>query len=265
LPPPSLPRYVKVPAADRASDESLAKLKEALRRTFVEVDDSMVKTPEMADRRDRSGCTAIAVVVTPTHFLCANAGDSRSVYATGGKTEAGGQEMKTVPLSFDHKPFHPEELTRIDNAGGYVSMKRVDGDLAVSRALGDFQYKDREDLPAEQQKVTCNPDVTVCARTPEDEFVVLACDGIWDVASNEEGTAMVQAILDEGEGTPVNIAEEILDTCLEKGSRDNMTACVILCGGARIAETGGGVASRREKRAAAAREKEIENTPVPRV
>jgi hypothetical protein len=44
-----------------------------------------------------------------------------------------------------------------------------------------------------------------------------------------------------------------------------MTACVILCGGARIAETGGGVASRREKRAAAAREKEIENTPVPRV
>jgi hypothetical protein len=63
------------------------------------------------------------------------------------------------------------------------------------------RYKDREDLPAEQQKVTCNPDVTVCARTPEDEFVVLACDGIWDVASNEEGTAMVQAILDEGEGT----------------------------------------------------------------
>ena len=49
-------------------------------------------------------------------------------------------------MSEDHKPNNAEELERIHNAGGTVSMKRVDGDLAVSRSLGDFQYKDRPDL-----------------------------------------------------------------------------------------------------------------------
>jgi hypothetical protein len=62
-----------------------------------------------------------------------------------------------IALSEDHKPYNPGEHERIDKAGGYVSMKRVDGDLAVSRALGDFQYKNREDLPPQQQKVTAHP------------------------------------------------------------------------------------------------------------
>jgi serine/threonine protein phosphatase PrpC len=59
----------------------------------------------------------------------------------------------TKPLSEDHKPTDEGEKNRIEAAGGTVSWKRVDGDLAVSRALGDFQYKTRPDLPAEQQKV----------------------------------------------------------------------------------------------------------------
>ena len=51
------------------------------------------------------------------------------------------------------------ERSRIENAGGKVSWKRVDGDLAVSRALGDFFYKNRDDLPPQDQKVTAFPDI----------------------------------------------------------------------------------------------------------
>ncbi len=62
---------------------------------------------------------------------------------------------KVVMATKDHKPFHDEERDRIEAAGGRVVMKRVDGDLAVSRALGDFQYKD-ERLPASKCKVLKN-------------------------------------------------------------------------------------------------------------
>ncbi len=62
---------------------------------------------------------------------------------------------KVVMATKDHKPFNCEERDRIEAAGGYVFMKRVDGDLAVSRALGDFQYKD-EHLPAAKCKVLRN-------------------------------------------------------------------------------------------------------------
>lgn len=79
-----------------------------------------------------SGTTASTVMITPTHIICANAGDSRSILVT---------EDRVVELSKDHKPSNDTELQRIRLAGGSVALGRVDGDLAVSRALGDFQYK----------------------------------------------------------------------------------------------------------------------------
>lgn len=92
---------------------------------------------------ERSGCTAVAVVVTPTHIVTANAGDSRACLSRGGKN---------VELSYDHKPYNEGERSRIERAGGMVSMKRVDGELAVSRALGDFQFKNVK-LPPQDCKV----------------------------------------------------------------------------------------------------------------
>jgi serine/threonine protein phosphatase PrpC len=55
-------------------------------------------------------------------------------------------ENQTVPLSFDHKPNDEEERKRIIKAGHSVMMDRVDGSLALSRAFGDLEYKDRDDL-----------------------------------------------------------------------------------------------------------------------
>ena len=63
---------------------------------------------------------------------------------------------------------------------------RVDGNLALSRAIGDFQYKDSNTLKPEEQAVTCNPDITEQARKGEDQFLIVACDGIWDCKSNED-------------------------------------------------------------------------------
>lgn len=134
-----------------------------------------------------------------------------------------------MELSFDHKPVLAVEKKRIEDAGGCVSMQRVDGELAVSRALGDFQYKDPK-LPVTDTKVTGNPDMSVVVRTgSEDQFLVLACDGIWDVMSNEDVIQHAGGYMRElGEGSPLLMCEELIGDCLNKGSRDNMSALLLL-------------------------------------
>ena len=87
-----------------------------------------------------AGTTANVVLISEKEIYCVNSGDSRSVLCRGGKA---------VGLSEDHKPGNPGELKRIENAGHMVEDDRVDGNLALSRAIGDFQYKDNEKLKPE--------------------------------------------------------------------------------------------------------------------
>ena len=93
---------------------------------------------------------------------------------------------RVQPLSYDHKPNNELETKRILAAGGWVEFNRVNGNLALSRALGDFVFKKNENKKAEDQIVTAYPDVEMKDLTSDHEFIVLACDGIWDVLSNEE-------------------------------------------------------------------------------
>lgn len=129
-----------------AGETNVRLLGDALQQAFLKID-SDLRAHQKTERADTSGCTAVCAMITPDHIICSNAGDSRCVLGTGGRT---------VPLSEDHKPYDEGERKRIEAAGGCVQWKRVDGDLAVSRAFGDFQYKTRADLPAEQQKVRRN-------------------------------------------------------------------------------------------------------------
>ena len=124
-----------------------------------------------------------------SHIICAKTGDSRAVLF---------REGKAVQLSHDHKPFNVEERERIEGAGSHVKFNRINGDLAVSRALGDFVYKRCESQPAERQAVTAMPEVLVEPRSATDEFIVLACDGIWDVMKSQEVVDKVKAMLQTG-------------------------------------------------------------------
>ena len=107
----------------------------SLREAFLAFDTRL--KPICAAAEDRSGATGTTALVTETHIICGNAGDSRTVLGRAGKA---------IPLSKDHKPDDLPEKTRIEAAGGSVMMNRVNGDLAVSRALGDFTYKANDEV-----------------------------------------------------------------------------------------------------------------------
>ncbi|UYV70769.1 PPM1G [Cordylochernes scorpioides] len=118
-----------------------------------------------------SGCTAVLALLRDNQLLVANAGDSRCVVCRDGQA---------IEMSMDHKPDDDPERERIQKAGGQVTSDgRVNGGLNLSRAIGDHSYKRNPEVKPEEQMITALPDVKVLELKPEeDEFVVLACDGI---------------------------------------------------------------------------------------
>lgn len=128
----------------------------------------------------------------------------------------------------DHKPYLEHERERIVKAGGTVMIQRVNGSLAVSRALGDFEYKSVPGLAPIDQLVSPEPDVYVVKRDKtDDQFLVLACDGIYDVLENQELCQLLRSRLSVSEDLKA-VSNQILDYCLVRGSRDNMTMIVVV-------------------------------------
>ena len=160
------------------------------------------------------------------------------------------------PMSYDHKPDLPDEKARIEKAGLEVFAEEVGEDevihkikrgpsdmIAVSRAFGDFDYKGNADLPPDEQAIVCTPEIITHVRNPsEDLYLVLACDGIWDVMTNEEVGAFVhsavgriysekkQSGLDPATAiseTLPTAGDELIYECLKRGSRDNMSVLIV--------------------------------------
>ncbi|RKP22477.1 phosphatase 2C-like domain-containing protein, partial [Syncephalis pseudoplumigaleata] len=153
----------------------------------------------------------------------ANAGDSRAVLSVDGEAK---------PLSFDHKPVNQDESARIVKAGGFVEFGRVNGNLALSRAIGDFEFKQNKMLSPEEQIVTSNPEITEHQITEKDEFVVLACDGIWDCLTSQKVVDYIRRGI--AARLPLEkICERIMERCLAKESDlggvgcDNMTITIV--------------------------------------
>lgn len=206
---------------------------EVLIQDFVDAD---AELREQLGPGDGSGTTVIAAVITrpgPDEFCVrlANCGDSRAVLCCGG----------SLVCTEDHKPGREDESKRISAAGGHVAPGmlggplRVDGSLAVSRSLGDFGFKP-EGMRPEACKVTAVPEVQT-VRCAAGDWLVLACDGIFDVFSNQELREFVETRLAnrglDGDG----IVTDLVRASLEKGSKDNCTALLVRLGNASGAES----------------------------
>ncbi|ORM42075.1 putative protein phosphatase 2C 58 [Babesia sp. Xinjiang] len=211
-----------------------------------EVDTDVIMETDGPNPAFGCGSTSVVMVVLGGEnpaILVANAGDSRAVLCRGGCA---------VALSHDHKPQLREEGERIRRAGGSVTNGRVDGNLNLSRSLGDLTFKQDHTLPPAEQRISAMPDVRICPLTPHDEFVVLACDGIWDCKSNQQVVDFVRSRLLEYEEshtdssepnsetggvsskTLARVCEELCDECLSNNPSesegvgcDNMTVIIV--------------------------------------
>uniref|UniRef100_A0A6M2DLZ9 Protein phosphatase 2c n=1 Tax=Xenopsylla cheopis TaxID=163159 RepID=A0A6M2DLZ9_XENCH len=190
---------------------------------FLRLDDKMRELPELSSGVDKSGSTAVCAFISPKQIYVGNCGDSRAVLSRDG-----------VPVFYtmDHKPVLPGEKDRIQKAGGSVMIQRVNGSLAVSRALGDYDYKNVEGRGQCEQLVSPEPEIFVRERDDtSDEFLVLACDGVWDVMSNEALCSYIHSRLKVTDDLEL-ITNQVIDTCLYKGSRDNMSIVLVVFPGA---------------------------------
>jgi serine/threonine protein phosphatase PrpC len=196
-------------------------IEQALKETFLKMDE-LIRTPNgtkeviriARDLPDNypieadpsmlvAGCTAVVALIRNNTLYVANAGDSRCVLSRDGRA---------VEMSIDHKPELPGELDRIRKAGGMVEDGRVMGNLNLSRSIGDLEYKKNNSIPQKDQMITAYPEVRIENLNDRDQFMVLACDGVWDMLTSQECVNFVGSRIANKELTVV--AEETLDRCL---------------------------------------------------
>ncbi|XP_045822623.1 protein phosphatase 2C 56-like [Trifolium pratense] len=182
-------------------------------RTDKEIESDEV-APEMV------GSTASVVVLSGCQIITSNCGDSRAILC---------RRTETVPLTVDQKPDREDELLRIEGEGGKVinwNGARVFGVLAMSRAIGD-RYLRPWIIPV--------PEITFTTRTDEDECLILASDGLWDVMTNEEVGEVARHILRRRrrslsmeEISPTQIvADSLTEIACGRNSKDNISIIVV--------------------------------------
>ena len=179
------------------------------------------------------GATAVTLLVQESQLVVVNVGDCRALLVQ--------TDGVVVPLSQDHKPDRPSEQARIEQAGLTVTHEAfTDEDgveqsiakvqlndtnrMAVSRSFGDVEYKTQIDPT--HHAVVAVPELHIQPRDPSrDAFVVLACDGIWDVLSNHDVARFLWEYEQSSDLTLV--AKALLEWCLEKGSTDNLSLVLV--------------------------------------
>lgn len=221
-----------------ASPANLCNIQQTLHDVFVKADELIEK-----DGSGSSGCTAAVAVLrwesdedSPTTssktdkktskydfvpdehhkrmLYTSNVGDLRIVLYRGGKL---------YRLTYDHKASDHNEIARVRDVGGLVVKNRVNGVLAITRSLGDSYIKNL---------VTGRPFTTATEITNEDEFLILACDGVWDVVTDDAACKFVQGIFQQQKENnepydPAVASRKLCQLAIDKVTTDNVTVMVV--------------------------------------
>jgi len=201
---------------------------DALRCAFQNCDKELRKRDKC-----QGGATACACVLQQEKqsrkIYTAHLGDSRAVLSRSGKA------ARLTSLT-DHVACDPVEKQRVINAGGTIVNDRVSGLLNITRSFGNFMLKTPE-LP--NDIISIVPDITCIELSQSDSLVVVACDGIWDVMSDQEVVDIVHEgmealrslegrIRQEGKSLAEILARYVIEEALERGANDNLSCVIIL-------------------------------------
>ena len=179
---------------------------------------------------DAAGCTACSALITPTEIYVANAGDSRAVIGL----KKGDGKYEALAMSEDHKPDNEGEKKRIEEAGGFVEDNRVRGILALSRSIGDLEYKVKgENKDYKKDMITADPEIKIQKIESNIAFLIIACDGIWDCLDNQQAVDKVGELIAKKPKLS-QVVEDVFDQIIATDVSssggigcDNMTAIII--------------------------------------
>ncbi|KAK4428318.1 putative protein phosphatase 2C 27 [Sesamum alatum] len=162
-----------------------------------------------------SGTTALTAFISGRTMIVANAGDCRAVL---------GKRGKAIEMSRDHKPDYTSERLRIEKLGGVIYDGYLNGQLSVSRALGDWHMKGRKGAAA--SPLSAEPELQEVLLTEDDEFLIMGCDGLWEVMSSQCAVTMARREL-MLHNDPERCSRELVREALKRNTCDNLTVIVI--------------------------------------
>jgi len=150
------------------------------------------------------------VALDGSELVVANCGDCRALLVQAGQT---------IVLTRDHKPTDEAEKQRIEKQGGTIIGGRLQGQLGVSRAFGNYEFK-------ESQVLSSEPEINHITLTVDSEYLVIASDGIYEQFSNEEIISFIKNGL-VGNANLETVIKELVEEAVDRGSDDNITIIVV--------------------------------------
>ncbi|GLU10246.1 hypothetical protein SLE2022_270650 [Rubroshorea leprosula] len=189
-------------------------IEQVVASAFLQTDAAFFEAYQLNDAL-ASGTTALAALVVGRLLLVANAGDCRAVLCRRGTA---------IEMSRDHKPSCIQERSRIETSGGYVYDGYLNGQLNVARALGDWHMEGMKSVDG--GPLSAEPELMTTELTEEDEFLIIGCDGIWDVFRSQNAVDFARRKLQE-HNNPVMCSRDLVDEALKRHSRDNLSVVVV--------------------------------------
>eukprot|EP01125_Pyxidicula_operculata_P014567 TRINITY_DN4866_c0_g1_i1.p1 TRINITY_DN4866_c0_g1~~TRINITY_DN4866_c0_g1_i1.p1 ORF type:complete len:273 (+),score=62.81 TRINITY_DN4866_c0_g1_i1:36-854(+) len=173
-----------------------------------------VTDAEMKESVPAAGACVVTAIVRQVgekrYLYVANAGDSRAVLSRAGKA---------IRLTKDHKPTDEDEKKRIESVKGFIDKEgRVNGLVGVSRALGDHNMKG----PGKDYIIN-DPYFTMTTLEDDDDYLILACDGVWDVVEDQAAVDLIRSTTEDCN----NKAKALIVHAIKTGSQDNVSAIVV--------------------------------------
>ncbi|KAG6498070.1 hypothetical protein ZIOFF_045979 [Zingiber officinale] len=199
------------PHASEADEVFVESVENSVRESFLNADLALAEDCSISSS---SGTTAITALVFGRYLLVANAGDCRAVLCRKGEA---------VDMSQDHRPVHDAERTRVEQSGGFIEDGYLNGALSVSRALGDWDLKMPRGSPS---PLIAEPEFRHIILTEDDEFLIIGCDGIWDVMSSQSAVSSVRKGLRRHDN-PERCARELVMEALSLSTFDNLTVIIV--------------------------------------
>ncbi|CAK9180328.1 unnamed protein product [Ilex paraguariensis] len=186
-------------------------LEKAMKNAFVTADHAFADDSSLDIS---SGTTALTALIFGRTMIVANAGDCRAVL---------GKRGRAIELSKDHKPNCTSERLRIEKLGGVIYDGYLNGQLSVARALGDWHMKGPKGSAC---PLSAEPELQGTPLTEDDEFLIMGCDGLWDVMSSQYAVTMARKEL-MLHNDPERCSRELVREALKRNTCDNLTVIVI--------------------------------------